>query len=182
MTKQSFYFLILTFITVFSFTSCEKNSENEEELITTLTYKLTPSTSGNAVTFIFKDTDGPGGNAPMISVSPLKANTVYNGELTFTNESVSPSEDITSEVKTEGKEHQVFFQSSLVKVEYTDKDSDGNPLGLTSKLTTTGAGAGKLKIILRHEPNKTASGVKDGNITNAGGETDIEVEFDITVQ
>lgn len=182
MTKQSFYFLILTFITVFSFTSCEKNSENEEELITTLTYKLTPSTSGNAVTFIFKDTDGPGGNAPVISVSPLKANTVYNGELTFTNESVSPSEDITSEVKTEGKEHQVFFQSSLVKVEYTDKDSDGNPLGLTSKLTTTGAGAGKLKIILRHEPNKTASGVKDGNITNAGGETDIEVEFDITVQ
>ncbi|HBK71516.1 MAG TPA: type 1 periplasmic binding fold superfamily protein, partial [Flavobacteriaceae bacterium] len=36
--------------------------------------------------------------------------------------------------------------------------------------------------ILRHEPNKSASGVSDGDITNAGGETDIEVIFNITVQ
>ena len=182
MNKQSIYFLILTFFSAFSFTSCDKHSENEEELITTLSYKLTPATSGNAVTLIFKDTDGPGGKSPVVSVSPLKANTVYNGELTLTNESVSPAEDITAEVKAEGKEHQLFYQSSLLKIEYTDKDTDGNPVGLTSKLTTTGAGTGKLKIILRHEPKKTASGVKDGNIANAGGETDIEVEFDITVQ
>jgi len=182
MNKQSIYFFVLSFVLVFSILSCDKHNENEEELITTLTYKLTPATSGNAVTLIFKDTDGPGGNVPVLSVSPLKVNTVYNGELTLSNESVSPAEDITSEVKAEGKEHQIFYQSSLVKVEYTDTDNDGNPLGLTTRLTTTSAGTGKLKIILRHEPKKSAVGVKDGNITNAGGETDIEVEFDITVQ
>jgi hypothetical protein len=30
-------------------------------------------------------------------------------------------------------------------------------------------------------PNKNASGVVEGNIANAGGETDIEVNFDIVV-
>ena len=182
MYKKSFYLLSMAFSLVVSFTSCDKESENEEELITTINYKLTPASGGSAITLQFKDTDGPGGKAPVISVSPLKVNTVYNGELTLLNESVSPAEDITNEVKAEAKEHQFFFQSSLVKIEYTDKDADGNPVGITSKLTTASAGTDKLKITLRHEPKKTASGVKDGNITNAGGETDIEVDFDITVQ
>jgi hypothetical protein len=39
-----------------------------------------------------------------------------------------------------------------------------------------------LKITLRHEPNKKASGVVGGSITNAGGETDIEVSFDVEVK
>ena len=37
-------------------------------------------------------------------------------------------------------------------------------------------------ITLRHEPAKTATGVSGGDITNAGGETDIEVVFDVTVE
>ncbi|HMP31903.1 MAG TPA: type 1 periplasmic binding fold superfamily protein, partial [Saprospiraceae bacterium] len=134
------------------------------------------------VTLSIRDLDGDGGNAPIINVSPLRANTVYNGELSLLNEAESPAVDITKEVKDESKEHQFFFESSLVKVSYTDQDSDGNPLGLTTQLTTTNAGTGKLKITLRHEPNKKANGVKDGLIANAGGETDIEVEFNITVQ
>ena len=34
-----------------------------------------------------------------------------------------------------------------------------------------------MTVILRHEPNKAGAGVSDGDITNAGGETDIEVTF-----
>lgn len=181
MKKNLFYFLAFA-MTIFSITSCEKEHSHDVELITTLTYKLTPVGGGSTVTLSFRDIDGDGGNAPVVSVSPLKANTVYNGELTLLNESESPSDDITAEIKAEDKEHQFFFESSVVKVEYADKDGNNNPVGLASKLTTTAAGSGKLKITLRHEPNKTASGVKDGKIANAGGETDIEVEFNITVQ
>jgi len=53
---------------------------------------------------------------------------------------------------------------------------------LANTLTTDAAGSGTITVILRHEPDKGASGVNDGDITNAGGETDIEVTFDVTVQ
>jgi hypothetical protein len=35
---------------------------------------------------------------------------------------------------------------------------------------------------LRHEPNKDALNVASGEITNAGGETDIEVSFPVTIK
>ena len=59
---------------------------------------------------------------------------------------------------------------------------NGHPIGLQIKMTTGMATTGMLTIILRHEPNKDATGVSDGDITNAGGETDIEITFDIDVQ
>jgi hypothetical protein len=180
--KKTFVKFLLATAVIFSITSCEKEGENDEELITTITYTLTPSGGGSPVTLSFRDLDGDGGNAPVFNVSPLKANTVYNGVLSLLNESESPTEDITTEIKAEDKDHQFFFESSILTVEYTDQDADNNPVGLTTKLTTTNAGSGKLKITLRHEPNKGANGVKDGLIANAGGETDIEVEFNITVQ
>ena len=31
-------------------------------------------------------------------------------------------------------------------------------------------------------PDKFANGVKQGNIANAGGETDIEITFDVEIQ
>ncbi len=180
--KKNLFYCLAFVASIMLISSCTKEDSNDEELITTLTYKLTPVGGGNAVTLSFRDIDGDGGNAPVISASPLKANTVYNGELTILNESESPSDDITAEIKAEDKEHQFFFESSILKVEYTDKDANGNPLGLLTKVSTTAPGTGKLKVTLKHEPNKTASGVKDGKISNAGGETDIEVEFNITVQ
>ncbi len=69
-----------------------------------------------------------------------------------------------------------------LSVSYTDTDADGNPIGITTELITSDAGSGVLTVILRHEPNKGASGVSGGDITNAGGETDIEVDFDVNVQ
>lgn len=180
--KKTLLKLLIASFALFSITSCHKHDENDEELITTVIYKLTPTSGGTTVTFSFKDLDGDGGNPPVISVSPLKSNTIYKGELTLLNESQSPTDDITLEIKEEAKDHQFFFESSLVKVKYADKDGDGNPIGLTTELTTTNAGTGKLKITLRHEPNKKANGVKDGLIANAGGETDLEIEFNITVQ
>ena len=100
------------------------------------------------------------------------------------NELESPAEDITVEVQEEAEEHQFFFQNNIsgLIIAYTDEDENGHPIGLSSKISTTGSGSGTITVTLRHEPNKTAAGVSTGEITNAGGETDIEVTFDVEIQ
>ena len=41
---------------------------------------------------------------------------------------------------------------------------------------------GILKIVLRHQPNKSASGVANGDISSAGGSTDVDIEIPIIVK
>lgn len=174
----------LTLIAI-SFSACSSDDAptpvNEEEVITTLTATL--SADGvTTVTLTSRDLDGDGPDAPVITVSEdLAANTMYTGSLDLLNETESPAESITEEIEEEDDEHQFFFSSSLVSTSYTDMDGDGNPVGLEFTLTTTDAGTGNITITLRHEPTKDASGVSDGDIANAGGETDISVTFPITV-
>ncbi len=170
----------------FVFTSCEKDPEPpiEEEVITTLTYTLTPTGGGNAVIFRFQDLDGDGGNAGTITNGTLAANTTYTGSMELLNESETPAEDVTEEINEEDEEHQFFFQVTTpdVTIGYADVDGNNNPVGLATTVTTGAAASGTMTVILRHEPNKDASGVSDGDITNAGGETDIEVTFTLDVQ
>lgn len=175
------------FLALISF-ACEKDDPiipNEEELITTVNYQLVPVGGGDTVTLSFVDIDGDGGNAPVISDGVLKANTTYTGSLTLLNESESPAENITEEVEEEGDEHQFFFEKSGtldLGISYTDVDSEGNPVGLSTSLVTGAASSGTLVITLRHEPSKDATGVSEGLIANAGGETDIEVTFNVEVE
>ena len=171
----------------FFFTACDKDDPEiitPEEVITTLTYTLTPTNGGAAVILNFSDLDGDGGIAPVITGGTLAANETYAGALTLLNESESPAESITEEIAEEDAEHQFFFQSDIsdVAVAYNDQDGDGNPVGLSNTLTTGAAATGTLTVILRHEPNKSGENVANGDITNAGGETDIEVTFPIDVQ
>lgn len=187
---MNYKFAILLFLAAsISFTSCKKDIDdvfipNEEELITTLNYTMVPVGGGTTVTMTYKDLDGDGSMAPVITNGTLAANTVYNCTIQVLNESESPAEDITTEVQDEALEHQFFFQptNANVSVAYDDMDTDGNPIGIKSVLTTTTSGTSNLTIILRHEPAKTATGVAGGDITNAGGETDIEVTFEVDVQ
>ena len=153
----------------------------EEEVITTLNYTLTAGAS--TVTLSFQDLDGDGGNAPTITGGTLAANTAYSGSIELLNESETPAEDITEEIEEEDEEHQFFFEATNgISIAYEDEDPNGNPIGLANTLTTGAAGNGTVTVILRHEPNKGGDGVAGGDITNAGGETDIEVTFDVTVQ
>jgi len=153
------------------------------ELITTLTWTLTDS-SGDTVMMSFRDLDGDGGDAPVVSTATLKANEVYTSELEFLNETETPAENVTEEIIEEDLEHQVFYATSIagLSFSYADMDSDGNPLGVVATVNTGAPGNGTVTITLRHEPAKDASGVSDGNIANAGGETDIEVTFNVDVE
>lgn len=180
------YLLLLT-LTISLFASCGDDDvvvPPEGEVITTVQLTLTPTASSDVVNFTFTDLDGDGGNAPVITSESLAANTTYFGTLTFKNQSVTPEEDITEEIQEEAEEHQIFYATTLdgTTITYNDSDSDNNPIGLSTTFNTGDAGSGTLTITLRHEPNKLATGVMDGDLTNAGGETDIEVQFDFDIQ
>ena len=174
----------VAFLGIATLISCNNDDDpvNEEEVITTVTTTLT--NGSNVITLKSRDLDGDGPNAPLVTVSGnLKTNTVYSGAVSFFNETVTPAEDITVEVEEEGSAHQLFFQapSALGTFVYNDTDKNGKPIGLEFTLTTSGATTGNLLLTLRHEPNKSASGVASGDITNAGGETDVAVTYPLVV-
>ena len=121
----------------------------------------------------------------MIDDVNLLANTTYTGTVTLLNETESPAEDITEEVAEEADEHQFFYQASTslnVTTDYADADADGNPVGINFSLITGEASNGNFTVTLRHEPSKGASGVAEGDITNAGGETDVTQTFNVIVE
>ena len=102
---SKFSFLLIAGMIVF-FNSCDKDHDpiNEEELITTLVYTLTPRDGGDIVTLSFKDLDGDGGNAPTITSGTLKSGKTYDGVLNLLNESVTPADVITTEIQEEAEE------------------------------------------------------------------------------
>src|SRR5688572_24977592 len=183
----SFNYLYIPLLCIaITLSSCEKDPQipNEEELITTLTYTLTPVADGEQVVFSFRDLDGDGGLNPVVVLGRPKANTVYNSVVGLYNESVSPTDTITTEVLEEALEHQFFYTFSDLNTSYiyTDLDTENHPIGIATRVTTGEPNEGLLTIILRHLPDKFATGVSDGNITNAGGETDVEVSFQIIIE
>jgi hypothetical protein len=160
-------------------------NQNEEELITTVRTSFTQVGGGHSAEFSWVDIDGDGGSAPVITGDTLLVGTSYNATLLLLNESVSPADTVSNEVADESEAHQFFFSTtggSLTWASYGDTDSNGLPVGLLSTWVAMGAGSGGITIILRHEPNKSAAGVSGGDITNAGGETDIEVVIPYVVQ
>jgi len=175
-------------ITLITLTSCSNDDSpvNEEELITTVITTLTGG--GQTITLTARDLDGDGPNAPMITVSgDLVAGTTYAGATRFLNELNNPVDEITEEVQEEGAEHQVFYQlaSNIGTVTYhsANTDANGNPIGLQFTLTTSAnnATSGTFVVTLIHLPNKTATGVAAGDITNAGGATDALAIFPLTI-
>lgn len=185
---KSIKLLALALIATISFSSCSDDDDpkpvNEEEVITTVTVTL--KNGSDTVTLKSFDADGEGSGAPVVTVSGnLKKSTTYSGSIELLNETESPAEDITEEVKEEGKEHQFFYSATngVGTFSYADTDGNGNPIGIKFNMTTSSdAKTGKVTFILKHEPNKTGAGVKSGDITNAGGSTDVEVTFDVTVE
>lgn len=175
--------LLLGGVFLMSCSSDDNNPEpvNEEELITTMTVTLTPQGGGTAITLESRDLDGDGPNAPEITVSGnLSANTSYDGVIVLLNETETPAEDITAEVAQEAEEHQFIFSTTgaILAVDYSDADSNGNPVGIVFTMETGDAGAGTITITLRHEPTKP----NDGTLAGAGGETDIAQTFNVTVE
>ncbi|MBL8003268.1 MAG: type 1 periplasmic binding fold superfamily protein [Flavobacteriales bacterium] len=185
--------MLLSVMTLATFTGCKKDEDeapvtpaaptNETELITTvrLTFNTLNNTEYKYFTFI--DLDGDGGNAPMITADTLSSDSIYLLSVEVLDESGTPVVDITQEIIDEGVDHQFFYEDSsgLLQLAYGDADANNLPIGQTMSCITGLAGSGTLKVTLRHQPDKTAPGVSNGDITNAGGDTDLEVVFPLVV-
>jgi hypothetical protein len=185
MKKLSFLFVFLLMSNVFI--SCSANDDgpvNEEEVITTLIATFVPEDGGETVVLTYRDLED-GNPAFLPAVGIFEVGKTYTATLSLLNELVNPVENITEEIEEEGDKHQFFFSASqgVGTFAYLDQDEDGNPIGLSFLFTAGNTPTtGTMTIILRHEPNKNATGVAQGNITNAGGDTDIEVTFNVALQ
>ncbi|ALI99082.1 hypothetical protein [Rufibacter tibetensis] len=175
---------ILFAASVFTATSCSNDDDptpnNEEELITTLKLTMVPQGGGTNVTASYRDIDGAGGVAPVITGPTLVPNKVYDVTVEILDESKNPVEDITAEVQEEGDEHQFFYVVSSglnLAVAYNDMDANNRPVGIKTRMTTTGASSGNLQVVLKHQP-----GTKSATSTINTGETDVEVLFPVTIR
>lgn len=184
-SSQIYFFILIVFcLGHFSCRDVEPEMSTPPEFITTLIYTLTPVNGGDPVILTYRDLDGDGGDAPIVTSGALAANLRYSGSVRLLDESVLPAIDVTLEIDEEGDDHQFFFSSNItgLSVSYADTDDNGNRFGLLSNLTTNNAGNGTLMVTLIHEPEKFAASVSNGDVTNAGGQIDIEAKFDIVVQ
>jgi len=182
MTNRFIY--LLSFVLLIFVVGCQDDDdpiiENPEEEITSVILTLSPDGGGTDYVLSFSDPDGDGGMAPEFTTTgTLAANATYTGSINFANE----DEQINPEIMEEDEEHQVFYVVSGLglTLAYNDMDGNGAPLGLLTNVTTGAAGTGTITVTLRHEPAKDPVVAIDDPAT-AGGETDVEVSFDVTVQ
>ena len=123
---------------------CSNDPVNEEEFISTVNIQLTTD-AGDEVNLTWQDLDNDGPNDPVITVSgEFNTNSYYFGSITVLNESEVPAENITEVIIEEADEHQFFYQFSEgldMTSQYSDQDSNGNPVGVQFTLVTGSARA-----------------------------------------
>ncbi|WP_229208822.1 hypothetical protein [Dyadobacter luticola] len=170
--------------TALSFTNCKDSGDavepdDENELITSVTLKFTEQGTSTTTSFSYKDADGDGGNAAtQFDTIALKPNKTYTMTVELLDESKTPTDDITKEIKEKADEHLFIFTPSpatLLTYTYGDKDKNNYPIGLTGKAVTGATGIGKLTVQLRHQP-----GAKNG--TPEPGSDDVNLNFNLKVQ
>jgi hypothetical protein len=80
----------------------------------------------------------------------------------------------------EANDHQLYYTATngLVAVSNLNNDGKGLPLGITSTWTAAAAaGTGTLNVTLKHKP-----GVKAAGDPVSKGETDISIDFKLSVK
>jgi hypothetical protein len=178
MNKNNYLFGF-ALVAIFGNQSCKKDHDHdhdESELITTVKISLT-SPSGTVVSASWKDLTPNEPLGQTVGTLNLDSGLVYNGKVELLDETKTPADDISAEVKKEADDHLFVYQQvpgnpEIITIEATDKDSKNLPLGLEFKLTAINKGAGKLNIVLKHQP-----GEKDGNRGPGDEDFNIEIPF-----
>lgn len=195
--KNYSYFIVLLAAFGLTFSSCKSDDpvpENEGELITDVTLKFTElnpagEPTGTPIEVVASDPDGLElGIGPTIGTITLSRGKTYRMEISLFNS--IENEDITEEIRTEKEEHQFFFLGSaftgtaILTYTYDDEDLDGNPVGLIGIVQTIGFNSAQMRVVLRHDLNKSFNGANNPNWENfvqAGGETDLDITFPVVL-
>ncbi len=192
-------YLLTLLIASFSFIGCESDDpvpENDGEVITDVILNFqelnaSGTPTGPITTFKAADPQGivVGGSPTIQSVSLMKGKS-YQMKIEVRNS--IENEDITSEILAEADEHQFFFLGTAFVgsgfLTYAYADPSGDLIGLVGKVTvsqSTGFNNAIMRIVLRHDLDKNFPGASNPNFENfvqAGGETDLDVNFPVIVQ
>lgn len=161
---------------------CEKShspSDDEHKVPGTFILRLIGS-RGDTVTARWRDPDGPGGSPPLVDTLRLRSGSTYTCLLEIL---ATDSDSLTSTIRSQGTEHQLFYSvggsaENLVRIEITDRDSRGMPLGLQTQWSLAAVQAptqGTIRIQLYHyEPN-----TKDGQTRSP--ETDADISLPLII-
>ena len=185
--KQNLWFVLAVSLLA---GACKKDEENPtpsdpNEAITTATLTLTSQTT--PVQTVTATVENLITNADFSRATlNLRANTAYTGATTLLDKTKTPVLDVSAEVKGEANEHLFVYTftpatSSPASMTVTATDKDTNPapgpyaIGLATQVQTGAAGTGKLKVVLKHQPN-----AKNG--TASPGTTDLDTDFTVTIQ
>jgi hypothetical protein len=192
--KLSLYlFAVLTL----GFASCESDdpaAENDGEVITEVKLNFQElDGSGNPIGLVtsFKASDPEGievGTAPNIERITLTKGKTYR--MTIEARNGIKNEDITAEILEEADKHQFFFLGSAFTgniLTITYNDPSGKLIGLRNRLTVSsspGTNNTTMQVVLRHDLDKNFPGATNPNFANfvqAGGESDLDITFPITI-
>uniref|UniRef100_UPI00404A709E hypothetical protein n=1 Tax=Fulvivirga sp. TaxID=1931237 RepID=UPI00404A709E len=191
------YLNILMLALFVGFASCDDDdapeAENEEEVIDQVILTFSPAGAGADVVVTATDPDGDGAADFVTPAIALSVDQTYTLTLEINN--TIEGESITDEIREEDDEHMFFYEftsglfsspsgngnvdsrDGAVNYDASENDADGNPLGLTTVWQTAAtAQSGKFRIILKHQPD-----IKSATSSAQDGESDIDLEFDITV-
>lgn len=181
LTKKTLLMATLAFVLVVGCKKDEPAPQEDNENLTTVRLKFTEG--GVTKTFLFKDLDGIGGNAPTIDKISLDANKTYALAVEMLDETKTPVVNVTEEIQEQKDEHLFEYVStpaSLLTVSGKDKDSRGFDVGLTATVKTAVAGTGKLQVVLHHQPPVNGSPIKNGSYTV--GSIDFDGTFEVEVK
>lgn len=178
-------YLSLSFLVLLS---CKKEVEieptDDNELITTVELIFTDAANVSK-SFKFKDRDGDSRTAPeAFDTLKLARNTDYTLEIKIGDESKGALVDITEDIKTESDVHLFVYRPnpiSLLAIQITDADKNALPVGLTAKAKSQYfPGAGKLQVLLKHQPPLNGKIVKTGD--EEAGSTDLDLSFPVIIK
>jgi hypothetical protein len=191
MKKASYQFAVIAMLFVlFLITSCKKEEQvvtppaPGNEFLTTIKIRFQNAANSNDTLWaVWRDlsngVDPPDTSKAVISI---RKNSRYTASVHLYDETKSPADDITAEVRERANYHLYFFfvtgaASENITITATDRDTNSPqlPLGLENEFVTTGVVcSGRLEGVLKHQPNG-----KDG--TFAPGSTDSDVFFTLNI-
>jgi hypothetical protein len=182
LTKQSIWLACVILLAG----ACKNDEQNvaptdDNEAITTATLTLT--NKATPIEVVTATVDNLNSTADFSKATlNLKANTTYTGVVLLLDKTKTPALDATLEIKEKANEHLFVYTptpATLLTVTLTDKDTNPSPgpypIGLTTEIKTGAVGSGKLKVVLRHQPN-----VKNGTATP--GTSDLDTDFTVMVK